>query len=167
MKATNGSSTFNLRRHLTLRHQIDTGINLSSLKSKKGSESRTTVSPEDSVNIDRLLLNCVIRGGLPYNHFSHPWFRELFDAMLPGYRPPDRRALAKQVKHCYRAYIVELKSLLPKDRPIAFTTDVWKSPRRYVFICLTAHVFNDEMKPVSLVSPFNRSQDEQKYQRIH
>lgn len=87
--------------------------------------------------------------------------------MLPGYRSPDRRTLAKQVKQRYRAYIAELKILLPKDRPIAFTTDVWKSPKRYVFICLTAHVFNDEMRPVSLVLSFRRLTDRKTSKNIN
>jgi hypothetical protein len=33
---------------------------------------------------------------------------------------------------------------------------VWKSPTRDHYICLTAHVFNDELKPVSLLLSFRR-----------
>ena len=160
MKTTNGTSTFNLRRHLALRHQLNVGINVSSTRSKKdSSELHAFVSQERRDEIDQLLLNCIIHGGLPYNHFSHPWFHDLFDRMLPGYRPPDRRTFAKRVKDRYHEYIRELKDLLPKDRPIAYTTDIWKSPKRHYYICLTAHVFNDEMKPVSLLLSFRRLTD--------
>lgn len=160
MKSTNGSSAYNLLRHLALRHNVNLGIDLSSFRSKKRStENQQVISQQQRDEIDRLLLNCIIYGGLPYNHFSHSWFRDLFDKMCPGYSPPDRRTFAKRVKHRYHEYIGEIKRLLPRDRPIAFTTDVWKSPKRHHYICLTGHVFNDQMKPVSLLLSFRRLTD--------
>ncbi|CAF4514591.1 unnamed protein product [Rotaria socialis] len=106
--------------------------------------------------IDGLLLNCVIHGGLPYNHFSHPWYDALFEKLESGYRAPDRRTMQKRIQNQYHMYINELKQLLPKNRPIAYTTDVWKGPTRDHYICLTAHVFNNEMKPISLLLSFRR-----------
>ncbi len=104
-------------------------------------------------------MNCIIHGGLPYNHFSHPWYDELFEKLEPGYRAPDRRTFQKRIQRKYNEYINEVKQLLPKDRPIAYTTDVWKSPRRDHYICLTAHVFNNELQPVSILLSFRRLTD--------
>ena len=147
VKKTNRSSAFNLRRHLTTRHGIDTGVNPSSDRRKKNSsQARAIVSRERRDEIDDLLLNCIVQGGLPFNHFSH--------------RPPDRRIIAKRIKQRYREYVNQLKNLLPKDRPIAYATDVWKSPRRHHSMCLTAHLFNEEMQPVSLLLSFRRLTDQ-------
>ena len=161
IKKTNGCSAFNLRRHLIIRHRIDTGV-YPSLDRRKRNSSRARVFVDEGRRneIDGLLLNCIIQGGLPFNHFSHPWYDDLFELLQPGYLPPDRRTFAKRIKLRYHEYIDELKNLLPKDRPMAYTTDVWKSPRRHYFMCLTAHVFNDEMKPVSLLLSFRRLTDQ-------
>lgn len=139
---------------------MDVGIKTSSdQEKKKPCQNRAVVSKERREELDGLLLNCIIHGGLPYNHFSHPWYDALFEKVEPGYRAPDRRTFRKRVEVQYRHYIKELKQLLPKDRPIAYTADVWKSPTRHHYICLTAHVFNDEMKPVSLLLSFRRLTD--------
>ena len=106
--------------------------------------------------IDKLILNCIVYGGLPYNHFSHPWFNELFSTLEPGYRVSNRRTLQKRIEHQYHEYIDQLKQFLPKDRPIAYTTDVWKSSTRDHYICLTAHVFDDALHPVSILLSFRR-----------
>ncbi|CAF2248458.1 unnamed protein product [Rotaria magnacalcarata] len=157
MKTTNGSSKFNLCRHLVIRHQINIGTNVScNMKTKNSSTSHSVINKQRREEIDRLLLNCVIHGALPYNHFNHPWYDALFENLQPGYRAPDRRTLHKRIQSQYREYINELKQLIPKDRPIAFTTDVWKSPTRDHYICLTAHLFDDEIKPVSILLSFRR-----------
>lgn len=109
--------------------------------------------------IDELLLNCIIFGGLPYNHFQNSWFQKLFDRLHPGYTIPNRRTIAIRIRQRYSNFVVELKRYLPKDRPIAYTTDTWKSPSRDNFICLTGHVFNDKMQPISLLLSFRRLAD--------
>ncbi|CAM4952705.1 unnamed protein product [Rotaria socialis] len=124
LKTTNGSSTFNLRRHLVIRHQINAGITSSFDRRKNAPKNRSVIDRERRQEIDGLLLNCVIHGGLPYNHFSHPWYDALFEKLESGYRAPDRH--------------------------------VWKGPTRDHYICLTAHVFNNEMKPISLLLSFRR-----------
>ncbi|CAF2038337.1 unnamed protein product [Rotaria magnacalcarata] len=153
---TNGSSTFNLRRHLVIRHQINAGITSSFDRRKNAPKNRSVINRERRQEIGGLLLNCVIHGGLLYNHFSHPWYDALFEKSESGYRAPDRRTMQKRIQNQYYMYINELKQLLPKNRPIAYTTDVWKGPTRDHYICLTAHVFNDEMKPISLLLSFRR-----------
>ncbi|CAF1616242.1 unnamed protein product, partial [Adineta ricciae] len=156
-KITNGSSTFNLRRHLALRHNIETGINVSSYRKKREQcEQTTTINKKRRAEVDDLLMKCIIHGGLPYNHFGHPWFHTLFDNLLPGYTPPDRRTFRKRIKLEYDAYISEVKQLIPKDKPIAFTTDIWKSSTRHHYICLTIHLFDHELKPFSLLLSFRR-----------
>ena len=126
---------------------------------RKPSINHPVVSKQRREEIDDLLLKCIIRGGLPFNRFAHPWYEALFENLEPGYRAPDRRTFRKRIHEQYRHYIDEIKQLLPKDRPIAYTTDVWKSATRDYFICLTAHVFNDELKPVSLLLSFRRLTD--------
>ena len=49
-----------------------------------------------------------------------------------------------------------LKKTIPKNRSIAYTTDVWKSSSRDQFICLTAHLLDDHLKPVSILLAFRR-----------
>lgn len=106
------------------------------------------------VEIDEILLNCIISGGLPYNHFENPWFGKLFDRLQPGYIIPDRRTFANRVRQRYHAFVEELKTCLPKDYPVAFTTDTWKNASRNNFICLTVHIFNSDMQIVSLLLSF-------------
>ena len=131
MKTINGTSTFNLRRHLAIGHIIGNNINSSvDQKTTKPSKIRSFIKKEHRDKIDRLFLNCIIYGGLPYNHFSNPRYDELFEKLQPGYRAPDRRTFAKRIKKRYREYINELKELLPKYRLIAFTTNIWKNSKR-------------------------------------
>jgi hypothetical protein len=147
---------FNLRRHLYVRHQIDVGYSSNRSHTKKSSPIVSTLTQERRDQIDYSILQCIVRGGLPYNHFAHPWFHSLFDSMLPGYRAPDRRTITRRVHILYRDYIKDIKSVLPKDAPLAYTTDLWKSPTRNHYICLTVHVFNKSLHPVSLLLSFRR-----------
>ncbi|CAF1600248.1 unnamed protein product, partial [Rotaria sp. Silwood1] len=94
-------------------------------------------------------------------------FDKLFEKLEPGYRAPDRRTIRKRIHNHDHEYINELKQLLSKDRRIAFTTDIWKSPKRDHFICLTAHVFNDELKPVSLLLSFRRLTNRKLGENLH
>ena len=136
-----------------LGHQINTGVKCLTNRNKKDSAS-DMITQERRQEVDKLLLRCIIHGGLPYNHFSHQWYNELFEKLLPGYKAPDRHTFQKRIKQQYQDYVGELKELLPKNRPIAFTTDVWKCSARNHYICLTAHMFDNKMKPVSLFLSF-------------
>ncbi|CAF3953662.1 unnamed protein product [Rotaria magnacalcarata] len=101
IKTTNGSSTYNLRRHLAVKHQINVGDYLSFNRKKKESfENQNIIDKERREKIDKLILNCIIHGRLPYNHFSHPWLDELFSTLVSGYRIPNRR-----LKDCSHAGI--------------------------------------------------------------
>ncbi|CAF2053490.1 unnamed protein product [Rotaria magnacalcarata] len=91
IKTTNGSSTYNLRRHLAVKHQINVGDYLSFNRKKKESfENQNIIDKERREKIDKLILSCIIHGRLPYNHFSHPWLDELFSTLVSGYRIPNR-----------------------------------------------------------------------------
>ena len=86
MKTTNGTSTFNLCRHLAIRHNIGNNINSPvDQKTTKPSKIRSFIKKEHRDEIDRLFLNCTTYGGLPYNNFSYPWYDELFEKLQPGY----------------------------------------------------------------------------------
>ncbi|CAF4146639.1 unnamed protein product [Rotaria magnacalcarata] len=101
IKTTNGSSTYNLRRHLAVKHQINVGDYLSFNRKKKESfENQNIIDKERREKIDKLILSCIIHGRLPYNHFSHPWLDELFSTLVSGYRIPNRR-----LKDCSHAGI--------------------------------------------------------------
>lgn len=157
MKRTSGASIFNLRRHLALRHGVKIGNMKSVEKQKKDSiASQPTIDHHLRLEIDQLLLDCILQGGLPYNHFENRWFHQLFDKLQPGYLPPDRRTFAKRVNQKYFEYIMNLKLNLPRDRPFAYTADTWKCSTRHFFICLTGHTFNDDMQLVSLLLSFRR-----------
>ncbi|CAF0917002.1 unnamed protein product [Adineta steineri] len=156
-KTTNGSSVFNLRRHLALQHDITLGLDVSAYRKKNNQcQEIPVIDTRRRIEIDKLLLNCIIHGGLPFNHFNHPWYHSFFTNIIPGYTVPDRRTFRKRVKIQYDTYINELKKLIPKDRPIAFTTDIWKSSTRNHYICLTIHFFNNELEPFSLLLSFRR-----------
>ena len=161
VKKTNGSLAFNLRRHLTVRRGINSGVNPSFDRGKKiSSRAHAVVIRDRGDEIDDLLLNCIVQGGLLFNHFSHRWYDQLFESLQSRYHPPDRRTIAKRIKHPYHEYVDQLKNPLPKDRTMAYTTVAWKSPRRHHFMCLTADVVNDGMQPVSLLIPFRRLTDQ-------
>ncbi|CAF0843376.1 unnamed protein product [Rotaria sordida] len=170
LKTTNESLTFNLRRHLVIQHQIYIGINANfDRKKKKTSEncSVAIITKERREEIDRSFLNCIVRGGLSYNHFSHPWYEELFDILEPGYKAPDRRTFQKRIEHQYHTYINELKRLLPKDRPIAFTTDnrkISKNLNEYIGYelnrfglkdCLHASITTDNANEMKAATAFD------------
>ena len=64
--------------------------------------------------------------------------------------------LRNECPSCIAITSKDMKSVLPKDAPLAYTTDLWKSPTRNHYIWLTVHVFNRSLHPVSLPLTFRR-----------
>ena len=106
--------------------------------------------------IDQAILKCTIEAGLPYSLFNHDAILELLRILEPGYLPPDRRTLSSRIHDQYQHHILDLKSVLPRVGPIAFTSDLWKDVSQQHIISLSLHTFSVDFEFVSLPLSFNR-----------
>ena len=123
--------------------------------SKNNKNSTQQMSEARKVAIDNAVLNCIIDGGLPFSLFNHNAVIDIFSLLEPGYRLPDRRTISSRLFHQYQQHILDLKSLLPHVRPIAFTSDVWKNVSCHHIISLSLHTFSVDFDFVSLLLSFH------------
>ena len=89
--------------------------------------------------IDQAILKCTIEAGLSCSLFNHDAILELLRILEPGYIPPDRRTLSSHIHDQYQHHILDLKSVLPRVGPIAFTSDLWKDVPQQHIISLFAY----------------------------
>lgn len=81
--------------------------------------------------------------------------RSVLTLLEPNYTPPDRHTISRRVAALYHTYVDELKLVLAKCGPLAFTCDLWTSGMRDTYMVLTVHTFNRLFQPVALVLGFH------------
>jgi hypothetical protein len=74
----------------------------------------------------------------------------------PGYVGPHRKTVHKRLANLYQKRREFMKQKLSSIQYISLTTDVWKSPKRQYFICLTCHYLTTTYENDSFVLSFRK-----------
>lgn len=111
----------------------------------------TTVSAERKRQLHDAAVSCIVKDGLPFDTFRKPGMSEFVSTASPGYRGPHRKTVRRKIGLLYAQHTAELREKLKSVECLALTSDIWKSPQRIYYICLTAHVQNEQFETIPLV----------------
>lgn len=114
------------------------------------------ISTERKKQLDSALISCIIHDSRSFDDFRKNGMRQFLSIAVPGYMPPHRSTVKATIIKLYRQHRDLLKLVLSKPPEIALTSDVWKNSNGTYFICLTAHFFDHQYKPISLTIGFRQ-----------
>lgn len=126
---------------------------------KKENDQETTVPILDNklkIQIDKLILDSIVADSRPFGDFSKPSIKKIFNLIIPGYKPPTRNTISRNLEVMYNAYKKKLMQVLSKVENIALTTDVWKARNNTYYVCVTGHFMDASMKNVPLIICFRK-----------
>lgn len=93
--------------------------------------------------INQALIHCIIKDSRPFCDFSKPGMMHFLSVVLPGYKPPHRRTIERNIQRVYKSYKKKLIDYLKTKSDVCLTTDMWKSKQLTYFLALTAHYLDD------------------------
>ncbi|XP_040190707.1 zinc finger BED domain-containing protein 4-like [Rana temporaria] len=101
------------------------------------------LSRQQSRKVTRLIAQLIAVGGAPFNLVEGEPFKQLMQALAPGYKVPSRTTFSRTViPSLYSSCVGVLKEELAKapGQLVHFTTDIWSAPSgQHAFLSLTAH----------------------------
>jgi hypothetical protein len=112
--------------------------------------------PERRRLLQAAIIDCIVKDGRAFNDFDREGMKNFLSCALPGFKPRHRSTIRRRLSGLYAEYRHSLRQVLPDLRWIALTTDIWLSPRRIHYICLTGHTFTPDFETVSIVLGFRR-----------
>jgi hypothetical protein len=119
-----------------------------------------SIANEEKKKFDDAAVEAIIKDDLPFNHFrKEAGMAKFLSVIKPGYQGPNRKYVRKQLARLYKQRRKLIKEKLSSVLYISLTTDVWKSPTRQYFICLTCHFVNSQYENESFVLSFRRFPD--------
>ena len=123
---------------------------------KHGVSTDQRLSPERRRKLRAAIVDCVIQDGRAFNDFERQGMKNFLSIALPGFSPPHRTTIRRRLAVLYADYRYSLRAVLSTVRWMALTTDIWKSPRRVYYMCITGHVLTEDFETVPLVLGFRR-----------
>ncbi|CAF1619877.1 unnamed protein product, partial [Didymodactylos carnosus] len=78
---------------------------------------------------------------------------------VPGYRPPHRNQIQRELKRLHSVYMSQLKQKLIDVRSMALTTDLWSDRKNRSYLCLTGHSLDNDMTMQSTIIHFQTFDD--------
>ena len=117
---------------------------------------QSKLTPERQRLLQAAIIDCIIQDGRAFSDFDREGMKNFLSLALPGFKPPHRTTVRRRLTDRYAEYRYSLRQILPNLRWIALTTDIWLSPRRIHYICLTGHTFTPDFETVSIVLGFRR-----------
>jgi len=116
--------------------------------------TNSTLSAEKVSELNDAAFVAIIQDGLSFNHFQKPGVKHFMSVACPGYTPPNRFVIARQLSKNYKKYRKSISKRLSKISKIAFTVDLWKNRKRIHFTSIVAHVLNEKFESLSFVVSF-------------
>lgn len=114
------------------------------------------ISNEEKKPLDDVAIEAIIQDALPFNHFRKRGMAKFLSIIKPGYVGPHRKTVHKRLARLYQQRREFIKQKLLSVRYISLTADVWKSPKRQYFICLTCHFLTSTYENDSLILSFRK-----------
>jgi hypothetical protein len=125
-----------------------------------------SISIEEKKKLDDAAIEAIVQDTLPFNHFNKRGMMNFLSIIKPGYRGPHRKTVRKRLERLYQQKRQLIKEKLSTVSFISLTTDVWKSPSRQYFICLTCHYVTASYENNSIVLSFRRFIDKHSAQKF-
>ena len=119
------------------------------IKSENPNLSTQTVS-----ELNDAVFNAIISDGRAFGDLSKPSIATLLNKVVPGYDPPNRFKIARELTKRYKEYRKLLIKRFETVSNIAFTTDLWKNRKRVHHIAIIAHVLNKKFEHLSFAVSF-------------
>ncbi|CAM4837376.1 unnamed protein product [Rotaria magnacalcarata] len=145
-------STTNLRRQLDNVHSR-TEL-MYNCQRKKCQEKPSLISPDFKKQLDTKLIDAVIVDSRPFGDFSRPGLKGFLAVAIPNYKLLHRTTIHKRHHLMYKKHGLEVRNVLSKIKHIALTVDMWKKSRGRHFISLTGHLYDNQLKLISITLGF-------------
>ncbi|CAF1473767.1 unnamed protein product [Adineta steineri] len=97
-----------------------------------------------------LCYRAIIIDQRPFNDFRKSGILDIFKKISPGYTPPHRNQVSKELKNLHNHYTNLLKNELKQVDYIGLTFDFWTNRQSMSFLYITGHWFKDP--PLEFVS---------------
>ena len=110
-----------------------------------------SVTKERKCELHDAAVSCIVKDGLPFDTFRKPGMEGFVSTVVTGYRGPHRQTVRQKIGVMYAKYTATLRDKLKSVECLSLTSDIWKSPQRVYYICLTAHVQNEKFETIPLV----------------
>ena len=117
------------------------------------------IGNEEKNKLHDAAVEAIIKDDLPFDHFRKDGMAKFLSTIKPGYHGPNRKFVRKQLSRLYKKRRELIKERLSSVSNISLTTDIWKSPTRQYFICLTCHFVTPTYENESFVLSFRRFPD--------
>lgn len=157
-------SDSNLRSHLGKVHNMREFLYPSQLPISRRKDA--LIPAEEKKKLNEAAINAIVRDALPFNHFKKPGMLKFLSTIKPGYKGPHRKTVRKRLEKLYWKRRQTIRKILSNVSSVSLTADLWKSPSRVSFLCLTCHYLNDSLENKSMVISFRRFNGEHSGMKI-
>ena len=87
----------------------------------------------------------IIKDELPFKFVEHESFRNFCSVMQPNFKKVSRNTVARECVTLYSNEKMKLKNLFKKsNQRLCLTIDTWTSFQNVSFMCLTAHLIDND-----------------------
>lgn len=142
--------------HLFREHSLEKYLYPSqriALKIDQTTESK--IDKKKKSELDKSLIDCVIEDGRCFVDFGKDGMSKFPAVAIPGYKPPCRQTIAKNLSR-FADYFQSLKENLLRIKKISLTLDMSRSKNLVSFLTITAHFFDKNLRYFSLVISYKQ-----------
>ncbi|CAF1384341.1 unnamed protein product [Didymodactylos carnosus] len=149
-----GGNTTGIRKHLFYKHGIQEFMPKTSDPNTK-LKSGDKYSPSGKRRLNEIAIKCVVKDGRSFGDLSKPGLCELFDAIAPGFRPPHRNTVQKNLKRLRQSATQKLKQQLRSVDFLGVTSDFWSDARNVSYLVLTGHYVDKKFRLKNTIISFS------------
>ncbi|CAF4467350.1 unnamed protein product [Rotaria sp. Silwood2] len=149
-----GTST--LKRHLVQVHGIK---QFDSADAPSFSTTPIKISKSEKKALDLLAVNAIIQDGRGYGDLQKTGIKKLIDALKPGYKPPHRNTVVKELKRLYRHHSIRTKIEFEEATYLSITCDFWKDRKKNSYLVITGHHIDKKFDQHSKILQFMKFED--------
>jgi len=123
---------------------------------KRIRSKQQTASYQRKNDLNTAAIEAIVQDSHTFNLFRKPGMQKFLSLAVPGYRGPTRQTVVKRLKHMYKKHRSTVRHHFSTISDISLSADVCQSNRRYHFIRLSAHYYDDQYLLNSTVIAFRR-----------
>ncbi|CAF3899786.1 unnamed protein product [Rotaria sordida] len=154
--STPNYGTLTLKRHLVQVHGIK---QFDSADAPSFSITSIKISKPEKKALDLLAVNAIIQDGRGYGDLQKTGIKKLIDALKPGYKPPHRNTVVKELKRLYRHHSNRTKIEFEEAKYLSITCDFWKDRKKNSYLVITGHHIDKKFDQHSKILQFMTFED--------